>query len=239
MNRLITILVVLIVVACEDSRCLKSIGKHVAVKRSVQPFSRINISDKVNLITHFDSTYSVRVEAGENIEPNIVTDVRGNWLIIEDRNTCDFLRSYDHEINVHIYAPSLKEIKCSNSGNIRAMDTITAGSFSFNQEGASGVNALILNVDTAFLKLHTGTGDLSVSGTCDMLYIYAASYGQMDCGRLITKSAWVEVANTGDVMVNVVNRIRAFLNGFGDIRLISTPTTIIQEGEGPGKLVVE
>jgi len=238
MRLFLSILVILIFTSCED-RCLNSIGQTIEEQRAVGTFEKIEIFDQINLTWHYDSTYNVVVQAGENLVPNIHTEVSDGWLIIENRNTCNFLRSYDHEINVHVYSPELKQIDCANSGNIYSEDTIVTRHFQFNQWSASGVNAIIVNSDTVSLKLHTGTGDLSASGSCDQFYLYSASYGSMECQNLKARNGWVTSRSTGQVFLNVENRLEAFLYSQGNVTLSSEPSTINSVVEGDGQILID
>lgn len=222
--------------SCNESTCIKSLGDPVKETRVLDPFDAIDISDKINLILHQDSTYKVRVETGENLVDFIQTEVQDNRLYIYDDNTCDFLRTYDHVINVHVYLPELKEIECSNTGNIIALDTIKTRRFKFDQWAASGENEIWLVCDSVYLKQHTGTGDLKVIGSSRYTYIYNAGYGYMHADQFESINGSVRIENSGDVELYVTNRVNAEMNGPGNLTLYGTPKTVNQSGEGSGTI---
>ena len=154
----------ILIFGCND-RCFNSIGDHATEARSLSGFDKINIENKINLFISFDSIYSISLEGGENLLHNIITEVDDDgWLNISDQNTCDWVRSYDHEINIHVTMPELIHLFCANTGNITGLDTIRSKVFRFDQQIGSGVNELTILSDTAFIKLHTGTGDMTCFG---------------------------------------------------------------------------
>ncbi|MCO4805710.1 MAG: DUF2807 domain-containing protein [Flavobacteriales bacterium] len=224
---------------CND-KCLNSLGDQTSEFRNLDGFDKINIGKKINLFISIDSVYSVRIDAGENIIQNIVTDVDDEgWLTITDQNTCDWIRTYDHEINMYVALPELVHLFASNTGNIIGLDTIRTKVFRFDQQIASGVNELTIVSDTAFIKLHTGTGDMTCFGETKKLYIYSSSYGYVDCKEFFTPEAWVTARNSGDVQVYSSDSLEAFIHSEGNIHLYGGADRIYLNRTGIGELFKE
>jgi hypothetical protein len=229
----------LIISGCND-KCLNSLGDQSSEFRDLKGFDKISVGNKINLFISIDSAYSLRIDGGENILHNISTEVDGEgWLTISDQNTCDWFRTYDHEINMYVSLPELVHLFASNTGNIIGLDTIRTKVFRFDQQIASGINELTIVSDTSFIKLHTGTGDMTCFGETKKLYIYSSSYGYVDCKDFYTPEAWVTARNSGDVQVYSSDTLEAYIHSEGNIHLYGGADKIFLERDGIGELIHE
>ena len=104
--------------------CIKRTGEIVMVTRSVKPFDKIFAEENVNVFITEDSVQEVKVEAGENIEPLIDTEVTDGILYIRNRNKCNWARSYKKPLNVYIRVKGLKYITSNGTGTIKSVNAI-------------------------------------------------------------------------------------------------------------------
>src|SRR5204862_3278522 len=70
--------------------CFKSTGDVMTERRSISAFTDVEINNNVNVIFVQDSLTYVEANAGENLLPLIVTEIRNGKLYIENHNTCNW-----------------------------------------------------------------------------------------------------------------------------------------------------
>jgi hypothetical protein len=159
-------------VACsKDNRfaCFTSSGKEITQTRQVNVFKNIRLSGKVTLTLLQGTEQSVEVFAGQNIIKNIKTRVENQELVIEDKNTCNFVRGYKREIKVTITTPYLYELTNESVSSIYMRDFRLDSLYI--KAGGSGDNYISGNFKNLRISSH-GNGDVYLSGATEAMAIY-------------------------------------------------------------------
>ena len=240
MNRLtkfsILLFFVVALLGCKKENmgdCFKSTGKIVQEQRQLPAFESLELRDRINLFVSFGPSYSITVEAGENLQEHIDTEVKSNILVIENNNRCNWVRSFKKDMNVYLTAPSIKGINYYGSGELRFLDTLNRESFTFNMYEASGDAFLLLNTKRAELKTHTGTGTITSSGFSANLVAFVGGNGFVDASNTIAKTGLAAATNTGYIRVNISDTLKAEISGTGNIEYYGSPTIdLTDSGEG-------
>lgn len=218
--------------------CLKSTGDIITEIRTVSPFNQIQIEDKINVFLKQDTFYSVKVEAGENLLSDIITEVSDSILEIRNDNKCNWIRSYKPEINVYITFKDLWHIKyLKGTGKVISEDTIHTHHFELDDfEGTGSLNFLV-HADETFFKLHTGPADLKVSGVTNYNYLYTAGNGPADLSNLKASVVDVDSKSTANDYVWAVNEINASIGYVGSVYYKGSPSIITHNYTGSGRLI--
>jgi len=216
--------------------CFKSTGKIVREQRQLPSFESLELHDRINLFVSFGPEYSLTVEAGENLQEHIDTEVKSNILIIENNNRCNWVRSFKKDMNVYLTAPSIKGINYFGSGELRFLDTLNRESFTMNMYESSGDAFLLLNTDRAELKTHTGTGTITSSGFSDYLVTFVGGNGFVDARNTLGEKGLAVATNTGYIKMNVSDTLKAEISGTGNIEYYGNPIINLTD-TGEGKLI--
>ena len=108
--------------SCQKSGdCFKSTGSIIKETRIINDFDTIIARENVDIILTQDTVNSVVVEAGEKIISGITTNVVDRQLEIDNTNTCNWVRSYDKPMVVHIHVKNLRKIYYLSAGNITVL----------------------------------------------------------------------------------------------------------------------
>ena len=94
--------------------CVKSTRATNVIYHDVKDFNCIFIRDKMDLYLTQGPEFEVRVEAGENLQRLIKTELDGETLRVFNNNRCNFVRGYDRKIRVYVTAPYFKYIQNSH-----------------------------------------------------------------------------------------------------------------------------
>ncbi len=218
--------------------CIKSTGNHIATYRDVTNFSSITISDKMDLYLTPGTDFEVRVEAGENLQSLIKTELSGDTLKISNHNRCNWVRGYDEKINIYITAPYFKYILNSGLGTIESTTAITQDLITC-RNASSGDIKLILNTGKIIVSAH-GNGDTYLSGTTGSLendytgtnYLYAADLQ-------ITNYLYLHSVTIGKTYVNAPENglMDIVIDQTGNIFYSGNPATIHLTKNSTGDLI--
>jgi hypothetical protein len=156
--------------------CIKSTGAVTQEERSLAAFHTIILEDNINLELSTDNPGLARVEAGKNLIAKIDFTYTGDTLIISNKNTCDWVRSYKYPVSVTlgIASPNLNLVH-------RGYGKVTG----------SGVLSL---PDLYILSLDAG-GNIELNLQANSLILYSNSHALVNLkGRANTASIWLNKA---------------------------------------------
>lgn len=219
-----------------DGVCLKGTGDVITEDRTVtQRFSNIDLDDNVELIIVQDTFQHIKVEAGENIVPGIITENESGTLKIFNANSCDFFRSYKFPLKVYVYTDSLSKITFNGGGNISSTGTLKFPSLTFECLNSGSDVVLNLDNDSVIVFLHTGSTNIYLNGNTQYAYFYSSGNSIVHAENLLSDAVHVNNNSTGDFYVNAVNTLRAEIYMYSTTWYKGNPV-ITKTGYGSGEL---
>ena len=242
----------------KEGGCITNTGPIIYEERTLQSdFDTITVYDYVNIILTQDDRNSVSVESGRNIISGITTEVIDRNLIIHNRNTCNWLRSYDSShFNIHISAKNLRQIYYNSSGDIRSTNTIrpadtlllhpndtslirkdTTKTFNVDVWGGCGTIDIKIDIDLGGFSLNLGTVDLRLKGFCYSTSVFSAGYGLYDGKYLKTKYTYLTSKGSNDCYVDFFWYLDANILSIGNIYYLGNVNNIYNHGSGTGRLI--
>lgn len=180
---------------------------------------------------------SLTVTAGERVLDDLVTEIRGDALVID-------LPSRWHDagdIHYELTMPALSVVELSGSGEITGdiagtgsdelsvggsgrieVDHVTADGLTVSVDGSGEV--LVGDVSASRTTVTIGgSGRAVLSGDTDELSVAIPGSGEVDVADLVAQDAVVEVDGSGDVAVNVVRTLDAAVAGSGTVTYAGDP----------------
>ena len=217
--------------------CFTNTGKIITENRTSKDFHLISLNDNINLILTQDSLNTVIVEAGENIINSIKTEFVNGHLNIKNTSSCNWLRSYAKEINIYVSVKHLDSLKYESSGNVSCTNTIKSDSISVDVWGGAGIIDLDFDIKNVKLNLHYGTTEMIFSGSANVVYIYAASYGPIYCENLISGNVYINNRGTNNCYVRANQVLEATIENIGNIYYYGNPEVVLSNITGEGELI--
>ncbi|MCW5900522.1 MAG: DUF2807 domain-containing protein [Flavobacteriales bacterium] len=236
------LLLALLLVGCARENmddCITSAGPMRVETRVVPDFHSIRLSGRVDLVITQDSLAgpSVTVEAGRNLHTHIITEVAGDELRVDNTIQCNWVRSMKELPLVRITTPHLHRITYAGIGDITATTPIRAEVFRFEQfEGQGGVR-LELAVDTCYIGLHTGVGDITLTGATHTAHLYTANFGHLDARALDARLVLLNSTGSGDIRCVARDALFAQLSNAGDVYYAGDPPVVEASVTGSGRLI--
>jgi len=216
--------------------CFKGNGKEITVERNPGEFSFIEIFDKVEVTIIKGTSYKVEITAGNKIMKNIVTEVIGNILRIENRNTCNFVRGYKHQVKITITLPYLEKITNNSVGTVYFDENFEQDTLVVRAESSGD-----FYVKGKFNELRSsshGNGDVYITGNCNTFYCYANGTNFLFADDLQIKDyAFIETLSYGDSHINTtgLKNFEINIHRDGNIYYRGQPTMFHDFSAGDGK----
>jgi len=226
-----TVLVlVLSTLACTASfggaNAVRGSGDVVEEERSVSGFSGIQVSNQGNALIELGETESLVVEAEDNLLEHIVTDVRGDTLVLGTENNVSLNNT--KPIRYHLTVKELDDIQITSSGNVTApsleADTFTIRISSSGNLDMDGIEANRLVVDIS------SSGSVNIGGgRVDEQDITITSSGEYDARDVDSRQAEVRLSSSGDATIRVSDQLQANLTSSGNLYYTGNPEVDARE----------
>lgn len=196
-------------------------GDIIHETRQLSDFNAIHIYDNldINLIKS-DSCY-IKITAGENLMPNIISEVVNNILTIRNDNTGNIFRDNESPLSADIYYKSdIYDIYYYSNGDLYSKDFINDDSlsvFNFELEEGSGNINLKLRCRKFNFTSWGGSCPIVFEGQCDTLNMYKKSYAPIHFEDMPCKISKIILLRGNDIYVDCHDSINAKIYDFGNI----------------------
>jgi len=236
LKKLATYLVlIMLMISCTKENaldCFKTHGKQTLISRSLQEFDKIEIYDNFQVQVVPSSEYKIEISAGENITKSVETVVNNKTLEIRNNNKCNFVRGYKRSIDVTVHLPFINHIFNRGVSIVTIDEDFAQDSISV-RVGSSG--DLHLNGHYTTIKtVSNGNGDMYVSGTAKVLYVYTNGINFVNTEKLkVTDFMFIHTESLGDCFVNA-DSTQTFaynIQKTGNIYFSGTPANLIDYSE--------
>ncbi len=181
-------------------------GTSKSENRNVSGFKKVDASGAVNVEITAQKSFSVTVEADDNLLANIKTEVKGDTLKIysEDRI------SPKTKVKVTISMPTIENLDVS---------------------GASSGSVVSVNADSLELKA-SGASKIKIDGTAKELNADASGASSIDAENLKVEDADVEASGASKITVSAANDLKVDASGASKITYTGEPKNIKQNSSG-------
>ncbi|RIA09134.1 putative autotransporter adhesin-like protein [Flavobacteriaceae bacterium MAR_2010_72] len=196
-------------------------GNVVTVDRTVEGnFNKIEVSRGMDVYLTQSDTETIEVEADENLQDIIVTEIKDNVLkIYADQN---IRQSKSQKVFVNFR--SVSSISSSSGSDVYSTNTIAAESLELSTSSGSDME---LNVNTERINCSSSSGsDLKLSGKTNTLYAEASSGSDIKAGSLDAVTSHVKASSGADITVNTSKELIAKASSGGDIKYYGNPEKI-------------
>jgi len=198
-------------------------GKIESETREVQNFLAISINYPADVIIQQGKVESIKVEADDNLLPQLTTEVNDETLVIENKEESWSQRVDPTErVKITITVKDLREIEFSSTGSLR-VNGLKTDELSVNLNGAGEMILNDLDVNKLESRL-SGAGNIKANGTADELDLRVSGVGNFEAPKLESKVASVRISGAGSATVRVEDDLTARVSGAGFIKYYGSPT---------------
>lgn len=233
-------LCMLVLTSCDKESapdCFKKAGEEVTVRRDLDAFYEIEITDYLFIELIQSADRHIEVVGPKNILPKIITEVSDGKLFIENKNTCNFVRSFKNRVTIKIYAPSFTYITNRGTGDIKSIGELSGTYFKIENKHASGKIEIEFVGDSLAAYTQTGVSEMIIKGEVTKAELFNQGLGMMDARDLQSHEAYVNNSTINDIYVNTDGYLFGRIDFSGNIYVRSNPTQIDQAITGSGKII--
>jgi len=188
--------------------------------REIGSFSAISASSGLDVYVIQGDKESVTVETDENLLKLIVTEVRGNELVLKTKET---IRNAT-KMNVFVTLVEITEIDISSGCDFETRSLIQAKKLDIDV--SSGADAeLELKAEELSCSVSSGA-DADLIGNADFFYGKASSGSDLNAKQLIAKNCKAKASSGGDVTVYAEEAIEAHASSGGDVNYYGNPAKV-------------
>ena len=188
-------------------------GNIFAQEISLTDFNEISIQDNIDVIITQSTVQNYRIEPA---------DV--NLKVVNQSGKLSVSRAEDRKsAKIYINCIKLNAIEVLGSADVSTTNEIQTGNIKLGLTGSGDLTVKLKasNVDAVL----AGSGDINLNGSAQSLTAAVAGSGDLRASKLVTENVKVEVAGSGDAIVNVSKNLDASVAGSGDIRYVGNPET--------------
>lgn len=213
------------------SQNIRGDGNITTTSRNVSIFHEIRASGVVHLFLKQDSIIRVRVKTDNNLQPYVVTENRGDALVIREKDNIN-LRPTD-QIQVYVSAPDLRSIRISGACALTSENNLQVPSFKLEASGASKLN-LIVTTD-AFRASCSGATDAIIQGSSRTAEIEISGAGKLKADHFQVDQLKLEVSGAANAEVYAEKLLDADVSGAGKVTYHGHPQ-VNESISGAGKI---
>ena len=207
-------------------------GEVVEEVRDLDGFTGIVVSSGIDVYLSQGSSFEVIVEADENLQEVILTEMSGNMLVVKTERVN--IRSAKAK-KVHVTLPELKELKISSAGDCNGQTLFSCDDLRLSISSAGDLS-LEVEADRIDLDI-SSSGDARISGSADVFNVNLSSAGDLHAFDLIAGKVDVSVSSAGDARVHATEEISMNASSAGNIYYMGEAQVIHSRSSSAGDIV--
>ncbi len=210
----------LVVFSLTAASCIAHIhgnGKVVKQERSVSGFDEIIVSTGIEVVLTQDNFEKVVVEADENIQKIIKTEVNGSKLKIY----LDEGINYAKKMKVYVTLKQLKAIETSSGSEVKTESKITSERLKIHASSGSEIT-MELSCNEVIADTSSGS-EMTLSGTAVSLRADTSSGSNLHASKLEAEKGDASASSGSDLDLNVTKEVKAHASSGSSIKVHGNP----------------
>lgn len=198
--------------------------------REVGDFSGIQAGDPLKIVISQSDQATVKVDAPENVQSAIKTEVKDGILSIStDGNIPD-----DQNITILITVKSLNSLENSGIAEIKSENKLICEQLKILSQGVGNIN---LEVEAKEIQSTlSGAGHITLKGNTQVLTATVSGAGGLKASDLEANKVNATVSGAGDAKVNAIQSLNADVSGAGSIIYKGNPIDRVVNISGVGSV---
>ncbi len=193
-------------------------------------FNTIRTSEGLNVYLTQASNETITVEADENIQGLILTEIKDGVLKIHTKERIGKASAK----KIYVSIKDVSKITSSSGSNVYSNSSISAEYLNLQSSSGSNMN---LEVNTNQLTCNASSGsNLKVSGSTLKLNANASSGSNIKAGDLIAESSQVKASSGANLTVNTSKELMANASSGAGIRYYGNPEKVDKNKSSGGSI---
>jgi len=206
-------------------------GNVVTEERTISPdFNEINVSQGLDVYISQSDAVGLSVEADENLQDLIMTDVENSILRIYTKE--NIRRAQSKKIILSI--ETISAIKATSGSDVYSSNTISLSNLDLHATSGADIT---LDVITDILECKSTSGsDIKVTGTTTNFMAEATSGSDIDASNLKAEISNVKATSGADISVHTSKELTANATSGGDVKYSGNPKKVNKSDNSAGSV---
>lgn len=213
---------------------VKGNGNVVKITRTTPDYDGIKCSGSFDYVLVAGTEGSITIEGEENLLEYIITEVKGNNLVVRTENNVNLQTGRNKNIKITIPFKDISSVSLAGSGDLWTESVINTSGLSVSLAGSGDIK-LDVKAETVKSSL-AGSGDIELKGSTNTLDVSVAGSGDFEGFGLQANDTKVSVAGSGDAQVVSNETLKANVAGSGSIKYKGNPKKEDSKVAGSGSI---
>ncbi len=184
----------------------------------LKDFHSVSLSTSVDIIIKQGGEFHVSASGDPKLIEELELEVKGGHLEVGEKSGKRYWNSNYKATTVYITMPFLDDLSVAGSGTITFEGFSTADVMHLSLAGSGDIlGKSPINITKNLKVSVAGSGNISVSGSTQMLDASIAGSGDFDGKDLHASKAKVSIAGSGDVFIHCNDELDVSIAGSGDV----------------------
>jgi hypothetical protein len=213
---------------------IKGNGNMATETRSTRDYDGVKCAGSMDYILIAGTEGKIKLEGESNLLKHIITENKGNDLIIKVEKGVNLSPSWNKTIKITIPFKDISSVSLAGSGDLWNEDKITTNNFNVSLAGSGDVT---LNIDASSIEGSlAGSGDITLKGNTNNLTLRLAGSGDIHAFGLQSNHTEASIAGSGDMEIVSHQSLKARVSGSGDIEYKGNPSKEDTKVSGSGSI---
>jgi hypothetical protein len=190
-------------------------GNVISQTREVSAFEAVSVSYPATVLIKQGNAESLKIEAEDNLLPNLKTQVKNGTLEIFYKRENGKHVNPTKTVKITIMVKDLTSVDFTSAGEL-IVENLKTDNLDVSLSGAGNIKLDKLLVKALSVSL-SGAGSSTASGTADDLNLSISGFGDFKGSDLHNKDAQVDISGAGSATVWVDNNLDAQISGAGSV----------------------
>ena len=197
-------------------------GKIETETREVEEFTRVKVNYPAEVVILQGETESVKIEADDNLLPQLSADVKGETLLIQnDVNGWERRVEPSEHIKLTITIRDLQGLDFAAAGVVR-VESLEVEDLEIDLNGAGEIQIIDLQAQSLTARLD-GVGSITASGNAEFVSVEVNGLGNFYGEELDSAKADATIDGMGSANLQVREHLTATINGMGSVGYLGSP----------------
>lgn len=230
---IITVITALFFSSCHfDYNTIKGSGTITTENRIItEKFTGIDVSSAIEVTIEQADKTEVIVEADDNLQNTIKTEVKNGKLIISNESYIN-IRKGTRKVTVTM--PIIENLEASSASSISSKNTLK-GNQIFIKSSSAGSIKLELEMESISSKSSSGSS-IELKGLAMQFDGQASSGSTMKCFKLLTNSVIADASSGSSINVHPIVSLKAEASSGASVRYNSVPKTFQKNSSSGGSI---
>jgi hypothetical protein len=197
-------------------------GNVITEKRTVnQDFTNISVSNAIDLVIEQAEKPEIIVEADDNIQREITTDIEHGTLIIK----CKFSSFSNATMKkVTVKLPVINEIKASSAATVSNNGILLGENIAIKSSSASNIN---LHLESEVITIAANSaGYVNAEGKALEINVKSSSGSTIEANKLMANEVDAKASSGSSISIHPIVKLKAKASSGASINYVSTPKTL-------------